>query len=182
MNENFHPGPCADYEHDIVELVDGSLAAGRAQAVRSHLDACPRCRAWQAEFAALDARLESELLRPTLAADFAARLHARLEKESRPVQRSELLAAEDSAYRGAVAALLSGARRRALLDAVAAGAAGLCAVLLARSVGPYVESLAPALGEAWRITPLGVLGSALALAALTWSAARGALPIMRLRA
>jgi anti-sigma factor RsiW len=182
MNENIQPGPCADYEHDIVELVDGSLTTERARAVQGHLDACPRCRAWHAEFASLDARLESVLPHPSLAADFAARLQARLEAATRPVQRADLLAAEDSAYRRAVAALRSGARRSALLDALAAGGAALCAVLLARSLAPYIGSLAPALGETWRITALGVLGSALALGALAWSAARGALPVLRLRA
>jgi anti-sigma factor RsiW len=181
MNEIIQPGPCADYEHDIVELVDGSLATERGRALRRHLDACPRCRAWLAGFASLDARLESALPHPSLGTDFAARLHARLEAETRPVQRADLLAAEDSAYRRAVEALRSGARRSALLDAIAAGGGALCAVMLARSLAPYVGSLAPALGETWRITALGVLGSALALGALAWSASRGALPVLRLQ-
>ena len=55
MNEMLFTVPCADYEHDLVELLEGSLGPERARIIRLHVESCPRCRAWQAEFAAIDA-------------------------------------------------------------------------------------------------------------------------------
>ena len=51
MNISMHAGPCADYEHEIVELAEGSLAPEKARVVRTHVASCARCRAWQSAFA-----------------------------------------------------------------------------------------------------------------------------------
>ena len=77
MNEMSLTGPCADYEHDLVELVEGSLGPERARVIRLHVESCARCRAWQAEFAAFDAGLAAALPSPALSADFERRLQAR---------------------------------------------------------------------------------------------------------
>ena len=48
MNDPTLPGPCADYEHDLVDLHDGTLAPDRVAAVRLHVANCTRCRTWVA--------------------------------------------------------------------------------------------------------------------------------------
>lgn len=42
---------CADVRpEDIVRYLDGELAGGRAELVEAHLQVCPLCRQWRAEF------------------------------------------------------------------------------------------------------------------------------------
>jgi hypothetical protein len=58
-------------------------------------------------------------------------------------------------------------------------AAGL---LLAPRLLPWAEALLPALSQTERVTALAAVGGMIALGALAWSAARGVLPSLRLRA
>lgn len=177
MNEMTLPVPCADYEYDLVELVDGALAPERARAVRVHLAACPRCRAWQQEFATLDARLAATLPRPTLSDSFDQRLQERLASLSRRAPATDSKAVADRDYSRIMEAIRRGARRHAVLDALASVAVMACLLIAAgRWLAPLGGAMSALEGPARWIT-LGVLGSAVAAAALAWSAHRGALPL-----
>jgi anti-sigma factor RsiW len=182
MNEMIQPRPCADYEHEIVELLEGSLGPEQASMIRGHLDACPRCRTWQAEFASLDARLASALPQPQLSPDFAANLRERLATLARPMERGNLRAAADAEYQRTVASLRRGARRSASLDAIAAVGVAACAIALARSPLLEANALLSVFAGSGRLAAFGALGAAVALGALAWSAMRGGLPVFRLRA
>ena len=57
MNITVMNGACEDYEFDVAELADGTLAPEKARIVRLHLAGCTRCRRWRDEYAAIDARL-----------------------------------------------------------------------------------------------------------------------------
>jgi anti-sigma factor RsiW len=173
MNDT-HPGaPCADYEHDVADLVDGELAPERARVVRLHLEACPRCRAWHASIASLDARLEAALPRPALSADFDRRLRDRIAAATRRAPSSEMRDTVDREYRSLLDGLRRRAGRRALLDGVAAAA-------VAGSVVAVAERWYAGLGGEWlsslegpaRWMALGTIGTSIALGALAWAMRR----------
>ena len=126
MNDPTLIGPCAEYEHDLVEFLDGTLAAERRHVVGRHVETCGRCRAWQAEFAALDARLAASLPRPALSAEFERRLRERLVARAQAVVRPDLRDAADHEHRQQLDAIRSSARRRGLLDAIASAAVTAC--------------------------------------------------------
>ena len=44
MNITVMNGACEDYEFDVAELADGTLAPEKARIVRLHLAGCARCR------------------------------------------------------------------------------------------------------------------------------------------
>jgi anti-sigma factor RsiW len=177
MNEMNLAMPCAEYEHDLVELLDGALTPEHARVVRLHVASCPRCRAWQQEFAALDARLAGTLPRPELSPGFDRRLTERLAGLTRRASSADLKAAADRDYARAIDAIRRGAGRHAVLDALGSAAvAGGLAVLVDRWLAPLGGVLSALDGPA-RLITLGVLGSAVALVALGWSARRGALPL-----
>lgn len=181
MNDTILTGPCAEYEHDLVELLDGSLGPERSRVIRLHVDACPRCRAWQAEFAAFEGRLGAALPRPELPADFEHRLHERLAAAARPARRHVLRSAVDGEYERLIDAIGRGARRHLLLDAIGSVAATVCLLFAARGLlGPGGALLASVEGPQHEFV-LGVIGAGIAAAALAWSAARGALPMAGLR-
>lgn len=177
MNEMTLPVPCADYEHDLVELLDGALAPERAQSVRAHLASCPRCRAWQQEFATLDERLAAALPRPALSDAFDQRLQERLANLSRRAPATDSKAIADRDYLRVMEAIRRGARRHAVLDALASVAVTACLLVAAgRWLAPLGGAVWTLEGPARWIT-LGALGSAVAALALAWSARRGALPL-----
>jgi len=177
MNEMHLAVPCAEYEHDLVELLDGTLTPEHARVVRLHLAACSRCRAWQQEFAALDARLAATLPRPALSSDFDRSLRERLSGTTRRASAADLKATVDREYARAIDAIRQGARRRAVLDALGSAAvAGCLAVLADRWLAP-LGGMRSTLDGPTRWITLGVLGSAVAIVALGWSARRGALPL-----
>lgn len=177
MNEMTFPIPCADYEHDLVEFSDGALGPERARAVRVHLAACPRCRAWQQELATLDARLAAALPRPTLSDAFDQRLQERLASLSRRAPAADSKAVADRDYLRVMEAIRRGARRRAVLDALASVTVTACLLVAAdRWLTPLGGTVSALEGPARWIT-LGALGSAVAVVALAWSARRGALPL-----
>ena len=70
MNITVMNGACEDYEFDVAELVDGTLAPEKARIVSLHLAGCARCRRWRDEYAAIDARLARALPQPRLAGGF----------------------------------------------------------------------------------------------------------------
>jgi anti-sigma factor RsiW len=177
MNNPTLIGPCADYEHELVDLQDGELADDRARALRVHLGQCARCRAWAAEFAALDARLATDLPRPALSPTFDARLQERLAALARPAVRGDLRAALVREHDSLVHGLRRVARRRAALGAVGSAAATLCLLAAARSLlAQHAGLLHPVAEGPERWVLLGAIGSAIALAALAWSVARSGMP------
>jgi anti-sigma factor RsiW len=182
MNTPTHAGPCADYEHEIVELAEGSLSPERARAIRVHVESCARCRAWQSAFAALDAELGEALPRPALSADFAARLKSRLAVVTRTNGRADLRASADDEYRQTLDALRRGTKFSAIVGAMTV--VGICTagLLLARGVAPELAPLLAAFAGPERATAFVTLGSIVALGTLAWSATRGILPTLRLRA
>jgi anti-sigma factor RsiW len=173
MNDPTLIGPCAEYEYDLVELQDGALAPERTQAVRRHLDACPRCRAWARAFATLDARLAAELPQLALPADFEPRLQARLTELTRRASTDEQRAAADGEYERMVEWIRRGTRRHVLLDTVVWVAATVCALVAAHELAGIAGQLLPAPQDGpARWIALGGLGATVAIAALAWAARR----------
>ena len=178
MNDPTLIGPCADYEHDLVELHDGALPAERARAVRLHVDHCARCREWSRAFAALDVQLAAELPQPRLSAEFDARLHERLAALTRPVVRGDLRDAVEREHDSLIDSLRRGARRNAVLGAVGWATAMACVFIAARDLLREVSGVlatVPAGTEPWMV--FGAVGVAVAIAGLAWSAARNGLPL-----
>jgi anti-sigma factor RsiW len=182
MNDPTLLPPCAEFEFDLVEMVDGTLPAERARTTRAHLEGCARCRAWQAQYAELDAQLMATLPRPALSSDFDARLQGRLASETRRAASADLRTQVESDYRSLVDSLRSGARRSVLLTAGTMVVAALGATILLPVVWPGAGAALAALDPVQRATVLGGIGCAVALVALGWSAMQGALPGVRLGA
>lgn len=178
MNDPTLIGPCADYEHDLVELHDGALPPERARAVRVHVEHCARCRDWSQAFAALDARLVADLPQPLLSADFDARLHERLTALTRPDVRGDLRNAVEREHDSLVDNLRRRARRNALLGAIGSVTAAVCVFIAARDLLREMSGVlatVPGGTEPWMM--FGVVGVAVAIAGLAWSAARNGLPL-----
>jgi anti-sigma factor RsiW len=178
MNDPTLIGPCADHEHDLVDLHDGTLPPERAHAVRLHLGQCARCSTWAQAFAALDARLATVLPQPQLSADFDARLRERLAALTQPDVRGDLRSAVEREHESLVQGLRRGARRNALLGAIGWATATACLFLMARDLlreSSGVLATVPAGTEPWMV--FGVVGVAVAIAGLAWSGVRGNLPL-----
>lgn len=177
MNESTLLGPCADYEHDLVELIEGTLGADRARAIRQHVQACARCRAWESAYQAIDARLASALPRVIPSTEFERRLAERLAGLASPARRADRRLAADREHERLLGMLGRGARRHALLDAIGSAAVTACVLFAGRNFldpGSMLARLSEGT-ERWLL--LGGIGTAVALGALVWSARRGALPI-----
>ena len=178
MNEQHLP-PCAEFEHEIVELEEGLLAGDAARAVRAHLDGCPRCRGWLASWSSLDAELAAALPPEFPSPGFTAALMARIATESRRAPVAARRGAAEQEYAAASRALRAGFRRNAV------ALLGFAAVVLAATVlaGPWLVGHAAALLDAFgpEQRTLAQLGgvSAIVIAALAWAASRGALPLPR---
>jgi anti-sigma factor RsiW len=178
MNDPTLIGPCADYEHDLLDLLDDVLAPERARSVRQHVEQCARCRDWSRAFAALDARLAAVLPQPRLSADFDARLQERLAALTRPVARRDLLSAAEREHDSLIEALRHAARRNAVAGAVGTAAAVACALVLARDLlreSAGILASVPGGNEPWLV--FGLTGIVVAIAGLAWSAARNGLPL-----
>jgi len=179
MNDPTLIGPCTDYEHDLVDLHDGTLAPDRARVVRRHLEACPRCRDWQAKFAILETRLAAALPRPGLSPTFDAKLQQRLAALVRPPVRSDLRATLEREHDSLIDSLRRGARRHAILGALGSAAVMLCALAAVRGLLAQGAGLVPSVAdgpERWLM--LGIVGVAMAVAALGWSAGRNGVPTL----
>jgi hypothetical protein len=179
MNEMPFTGPCADYEHDLVDLREGSLGPERARVTRLHVESCPRCRAWQADFAAIDAGLAAAIPLAALSADFERRLQSRIATLAQPSNRSDLRARADREHEWLVATLRRGARRHALLDGIGAAAVAICVLMVARGFLERADALQSLLEGPQRLVVLGGIGTAVAVAALAWTAVRNRLPLAR---
>jgi anti-sigma factor RsiW len=182
MNDPTLIGPCADYEHDLVDLHDGDLPPERAASVRLHLSHCARCAAWAAGFAAIDARLASEMTAPELAPGFDARLRARIAALRGLPDAGDPRSRLEREHASLVESLRSAARLRAVLGAAGSVATTLGVLLASRHLIEQGIDLLPKLAVgAGHATVMGTLGAVIAVAALAWSAARGVLPLPGLR-
>lgn len=177
MNDTFPTGPCAEYEHDLVDLLEGSLGPERARLIRQHAATCPRCRAWQAEYAALDDRLADAMPRPVLSADFERVLQARLATLAPPATRGDLRETEDREHQRLIRALQLGARRHALLDGIGSAAVAASALAAASGLIGNAAELRWLLEGPQSSIILGGIGAAVSFAALAWSVGRGAVSI-----
>ena len=177
MNDPTLVGPCADYEHDLVELTDGALPPERDGMVRAHLAQCTRCRAWADGFAALDAQLAAALPQPALSPQFDARLRERIATLSRPAMRGELRARLEFEHDALLGTLQQAARRRAVLGAAGSVAASLCMLVAMRDVlAQHAAQLQAVAGSAWLVP--GALGALVVIGALAWSARAATLPMI----
>jgi|GEM_PF-3252708 len=173
MNDPTLIGPCADYEHELVELHDGELSPERARIVRLHVQQCLRCRSWAAEFAALDSRLAAELPRPALSPDFDSRLRGRLSTLAVPVARGELRSLIELEHDSLIESLRRVTWRRGLLGAIGSAAATLGVLAAAKGLLARSADWASLLGDGpERWVAMGTLGATIAVAALAWSAMR----------
>ena len=178
MNDEHLP-PCADFEHEIVELEEGLLTGEAARAVRIHLDGCPRCRGWRASWSAMDAALAAALPPASPSPGFDAALMARIATESRRVPVAVRRGAAEQEYEAASRALQAAFRRNTLallaLAAVVLAAAALAAPWLAGLAADLLNSLGPTQRT------LAGSGSVLAVvcATLAWAASRDVLPLPR---
>jgi anti-sigma factor RsiW len=123
MNDFDYPGsgPCADYEFEIAELLDGALPPERARIVSLHLTSCVRCRAWRDGDAAIDRQLAQALVAAPLPADFASRLQQRLSAETRATNGARREAIERE-YSHELDLLQRGWKIPAVLNGIAAAA------------------------------------------------------------
>jgi len=150
MNITVMNGACEDYEFDVAELADGTLAPEKARIVRLHLAGCTRCRRWRDEYAAIDARLARALPQPRLPADFEWKLAARL-RERASTARADTRVAAEREY----ADLMTGLRDRlrsatlgGVAGAVAATGCALAAVIQGFSALAALHSRSSSSGEA----------------------------------
>ena len=174
MNDYDYPGtgPCADYEFEIAEWLDGELSPERARIISLHVGTCVRCRAWRESYAAIDARLAGSLPRPALGADFAARVASSIDSLSR--LDSSAREAIEHEYFESLARLRRGWRLPAVLNGLAAAAVAFCAFVLLHSAGVQLPTLE--FVDASRVIFFAsqVLAAIALVAGLAWSRAHSA--------
>ena len=137
-------GPCTEYDFDLGELVDHTLAPEREVAVRAHLAGCMRCRRFLDDMTHVDAVLAGTLPRPSLSAGFDERLQARIAGLQLPA-RAVAVAEAEREYTGMLESLRRGLRLITALNAMAsASVAGGLVVALHVLVPELAGSLASA--------------------------------------
>jgi anti-sigma factor RsiW len=182
MNDPTLIGPCADYEHDLVDLHDGGVPPERARHVRLHLERCARCATWADGFAAIDAQLANLIAAPVLSPGFDARLRERIASRHGSPDLARLRAGFEREHAELVRSLRSGARLRAVLGAAASVATTLGLLTAApRLLEPGLGALPALIGSFDHLATFGTLAAAITVAALGWTAARGGLPLPGLR-
>jgi anti-sigma factor RsiW len=154
MNQSIHEhalslGPCAEYEFDLFEHSEGSLAPESAALLQQHLAHCARCRAYAAELAQLDATLAATLPNPELSSDFDARLAARIGELRRTPDRTTALAAAEREHQQLLGALGRGIDWRTWLNAAALGS-------VAGGVVLALDAIAPRLLQTHGLVPAGL--------------------------
>lgn len=70
------------HERLLFEYLDGQISPGERESLEQHLGNCLQCQALSRDWQQLDSRLASDLNRPSLSPQFAARLWDRIEKDS----------------------------------------------------------------------------------------------------
>lgn len=171
---------CEDYEFDVAELVDDTLAPEKARVVSLHLAGCARCRRWRHEYSAMDARLAHALQAPRLPADFEWTLANRVRARTQ-VERADTRAAAEREYSQVVDRLRRGLRAATLGGVASAVAAAGCALAVLPTLIERARPMASALQPQSATVVVGLIASAIAAAALAWSFGNGVLPGLRLR-
>ena len=175
MNMGTLTGACEDYEFDVAELVDHTLAPEKARIVSLHLAGCARCRRWRDEYAAMDARLAHALPGRRLAPDFEWRLAARL-RETRDHRDSR-----DAAERE-YADLMTALRGRLRSAAVGTVAGAIAAIGCMLAVAPLLlDRMHAAFDAGTAPFALTAATAVIAVGALAWSFGNGVVPGLRLR-
>ena len=174
MNDYDYPGtgPCADYEFEIAEWLDGELSPERARIISLHVATCVRCRAWRESYAAIDTRLAASLPRPALSADFAARVAGSVDSLSRLDSRVREAIEHD--YLQSLARLRRGWRLPAVLNGLAAATVAFCALVLLRSAGVQLPTLEFVDGSRVIFFASQGLAAVALVAGLAWSRAHSA--------
>jgi anti-sigma factor RsiW len=131
-------GPCAEFEHDLIERSEGGLEPARAGGMQQHLQRCGRCRAYAAALADLDSALAAALPRPQLSPGFDDRLQARLAELRRTPDRAAALAAAERDHERILRGLGRGFGWRTALNAVATAAAAGGVVLGLHAFAPQL--------------------------------------------
>lgn len=145
-------GPCAEYDFDLAELVDGTLARDRVAAVQSHVAGCERCRRYVEDLREVDQALAAALPRPALSVAFDERLRERIAALQSPAREMALVDAEHE-FAGMLASLRRSFGIDTVLNGLALGsvAGGVAAALmtltpeLVVSLGFVPNHLAPPL-------------------------------------
>jgi len=177
MNIIVMNGACEDYEVDVAELADGTLAPEKARIVSLHLAGCTRCRRWRDEYAALDARLTRALPQPRPPPDFEWKLAARLRARASNARTDTRLAAERE-----YADLMRGLRDRLRSATLGSVAGAVAATGCALAVVPVlIEHLRPALDTQTGSAAFKIATAAITVAALAWSFGNRVLPGLQLR-
>jgi anti-sigma factor RsiW len=178
MNDPTLIGPCAEYEHDLVDLHDGELPPERAASMRLHLTQCARCAAWATGFAAIDARLAAGITAPALTPGFDARLRERIAALRGSADRGDLRIRLEREHDSLVESLRTGARLRAALGAAGSAATTVGVLLASRQwLEQGIDRLATLTDGSGQPLVLGAMAAVIWAAALAWSIARGGLPL-----
>jgi anti-sigma factor RsiW len=147
-------GPCEGFEFDLVERSEGALDPGRAPIVEQHLERCGRCRAYAQALAELDTALDRLLPRPRPAADFDARLAARIAGLQKLTNRSAARAAAEQEHQRLLQGLGRGLSWWTVLNAAALGSVAGGALF-------GLVSFAPEMLQALDLVPAGLSASTL---------------------
>lgn len=140
LNESWMRMPCAEYEERILDLLHGQLAEPARSQVEVHLAACPACRQFAAELAALDAALATEFPRRELPPSFKRELLRRIDVEAARVapgltaQRRQALELEYQRQSTGLLRRIARERWNTILDGI--GLLGLS--LMAATILPLV--------------------------------------------
>jgi anti-sigma factor RsiW len=179
MNDIPANGPCEDYEFEVADLVDGTLAPEKARIVRLHVAACVRCRRWRDEYAAVDRRLAGVLSQAhadlRLPADFEWKLRSRLQSLTRGAARPDSRTAAEREYAAAIAGLRRRLRSATLAGAASAAAVIGCALAVLPTLIERLRSTADALNVQDSSPMYGVATLVLVAGVLIWSGRNGAL-------
>jgi anti-sigma factor RsiW len=170
-------GACEDYEFEVAELVDGTLAPEKARIVSLHIAGCARCRRWRDEYAAMDARLARTLPRPRLAPDFEWRLAARLRTRTAD-GRADTRAAAQQEYAELMAGLRERLRSRAAGSVAGAVATTGCVLAM---MPVLLDHLPFTLDAQASSAVLQIVTAGVMVAALAWSFGNRVLPGLRFR-
>jgi len=175
MNAPSTDAACEQYEHEIADLVDGLLAATEAHRARAHLSTCPGCRAWQAQYATVNARLGAALPKPELPAGFDAALHARLQGLKSANGRDARRAAANAEHDALLLNLRKYTRRNAVLGALGGAMAAGCAIVALQRLVQQETAVQAVLQGTARLVVLGAIGATIAVAVIGWTLSRSAM-------
>jgi len=180
MNAPANYAACEQYEHEIADLVDGLLPETDARRARAHLADCPRCRAWQSRYAAMNEQLGAALPKPALSPGFDAALQARIDVFKPANGREARRAAADQEHDALLLTLRKYTRRKAVLGALGGATAAGCIIIALQRLVLQESAVQAALQGSERLLTLGGIGTAIAAAVIGWTLSRSTIVMPRL--